>query len=111
MAASAIILVTLFDMLRRNRLREKYAVWWFVIAVASSVTAVFPALLAGAAKLLNVQVPSNLAFFLGSLVLLAMSLQHSVELGKLEAQTRTLAEEVAMLRLRLDAEPGDRSAP
>lgn len=102
LVAAAIILLTLFDMLRRNRLREKYAIWWFVIAIAALATAVFPPLLSSAADLLGVQVPSNLAFFLGSLVLLAMSLQHSVELGKLQAQTRTLAEEVALLNLRLD---------
>ena len=48
------------------------------------------------------QVPANLLFFVGSLLLLAMSLQHSFELGRLEERTRTLAEEVALLRLALD---------
>ena len=34
-----------------------------------------------------------------------MSLQHSFELGRLEERTRTLAEEVALLRLALDERP------
>lgn len=102
LAAAGIVVVTLFEMLRRHRLREKYALIWFVLAMGSLVVAAFPALLLGLADLLNVQVPSNLVFFIASLLLLAMSLQHSFEIGKLEERTRTLAEEVALLRLRQD---------
>lgn len=106
LVAACIVVVTLFEMLRRHRLREKYALIWFVLAMGSLVVAAFPALLFGVADLLNVQVPSNLVFFVASLLLLAMSLQHSFEIGKLEERTRTLAEEVALLRLRIDATPG-----
>ena len=35
-------------------------------------------------------------------MLLILTLQHSYELGRLEERTRTLAEEVALLRLELD---------
>jgi hypothetical protein len=114
LVASIIVVVTLFEMLRRHRLREKYALIWFVLAMGSLTVAAFPALLYGLADLLNVQVPSNLVFFIASLLLLAMSLQHSFEIGKLEERTRTLAEEVALLRLSAEAsdsstEPTDRS--
>jgi hypothetical protein len=103
LAAALIVVVTLFEMLRRHRLREKYALIWFVLAMGSLVVAAVPGLLVGLADLLNVQVPSNLVFFIASLLLLAMSLQHSFEIGKLEERTRTLAEEIALLRLRADA--------
>jgi hypothetical protein len=114
LVAAIIVVVTLFEMLRRHRLREKYALIWFVLAMGSLTVAAFPALLYGLADLLNVQVPSNLVFFIASLLLLAMSLQHSFEIGKLEERTRTLAEEVALLRLSAEAsdsstEPTDRS--
>ncbi|WP_107704934.1 DUF2304 domain-containing protein [Nocardioides allogilvus] len=115
LAAAIIVVVTLFEMLRRHRLREKYALIWFVLAMGSLAIAAFPAILFGLSDLLNVQVPSNLIFFIASLLLLAMSLQHSFEIGKLEERTRTLAEEVALLRLNADAterptDPIDRSA-
>lgn len=118
LAAAIIVVITLFEMLRRHRLREKYALIWFVLAMGSLTVAAFPALLYGLADLLNVQVPSNLVFFIASLLLLAMSLQHSFEIGKLEDRTRTLAEEVALLRLSIESnesstesstEPTDRS--
>jgi hypothetical protein len=73
-----------------------------VIAVCALVVALFPSLLTRVTDLLGVGLPSNLLFFVASVVLLLLSLQHSYELGRLEERTRTLAEEVALLRLELD---------
>lgn len=107
---SVTTLVVLFEMMRRHRLREKYAVFWGLIAVATLVVAVFPVLLYKAASLVGVAVPANLLFFVASMLLLVVSVQHSHELGRLEERSRTLAEEVALLRLDLDSrhdgEPG-----
>jgi hypothetical protein len=101
-AGSVIVLASLFEMLRRHRLREKYAVIWFGIAICVLVVALVPAVLQRATTALGLQVPANLLFFTASLVLLMLTLQHSYELGRLEERTRTLAEEVALLRLELD---------
>ena len=103
-------LVFLFEMLRRRHLREKYAVLWGVVAMVSLLIAIFPSILTGLSELVGVEVPANLLFFLASLLLLLTSIQHSVELGRLEERTRTLAEEIALLRLdwssRADANDG-----
>lgn len=101
------ILLTLFEMLRRHRLREKYAVIWFVLAVGALVVAVAPSVLNAVSRALGLQVPSNLVFFVASLVLLGLTLQHSYELGRTEERVRTLAEEVALMRLRLDEAEGE----
>ena len=100
---SIIIIVVLFEMLRRQTLREKYAVLWFLIAVACLAIAVFPPILFGAANVLGVEVPANLLFFGASMVLMMLTLQHSYELGRLEEKTRTLAEDLAIVRMELDA--------
>jgi hypothetical protein len=99
---SLVTLVLLFEMLRRQRLREKYAVFWAIVAVFTLLVAAFPGLLGWAADLLGVEVPSNLLFFVASMLLLIVSVQHSSELGRLEERTRTLAEEVALLRFQLE---------
>ncbi len=99
LAGSLIILVALFEMLRRHRLREKYALIWFVLAVGALSVAVFPGILTWATDLLGVNLPSNLVFFVAAIVLLMLNLQHSYELGRLEERTRTLAEELGLLRL------------
>lgn len=95
-----VTLATLFEMLRRRRLREKYAVLWVVVALVTLLIALFPGLLIWTSQQLGVQVPANLLFFLASLLLLVVSIQHSYELGRLEERTRTLAEEIALMQMR-----------
>ncbi|CAA9387890.1 MAG: hypothetical protein AVDCRST_MAG32-2130 [uncultured Nocardioides sp.] len=107
---AVLTLVVLFEMLRRHRLREKYAVIWVVVVGATLVLAVFPELLTWAADALGVKVPANLLFFGAIMLLLFISVQLSYEIGRLEERTRTLAEEVALLRLQHERHHG-RSAP
>lgn len=101
----AIILAVLFEMLRRQRLREKYAVIWVLVVCLTILLVVFPGILTWAANLLGVQVPANLLFFAASMLLLVLTIQLSYEIGRLEERTRTLAEEVALLRLHQEMDP------
>ncbi|MBA3907345.1 MAG: DUF2304 domain-containing protein [Pseudonocardiales bacterium] len=100
-AVAALVLV--FELLRRRRLREKYAAIWVVIAVGTLVVAVFPGLLRWVSNLVGIQTPSNLLFFGSLIILFAVSLQLSREVGLLEEQSRRLAEEVGTLTMRVDA--------
>jgi hypothetical protein len=99
---SVIVLVALFEMMRRRRLREKHAVLWMAVAFALVLVALVPGLLAWLAEIAHVDVPANLLFFGASVVLMLVSMQHSYEIGRLEEETRTLAEEVALLRLAVE---------
>ncbi len=110
-AGSVVTLFLLFELLRRQKLREKYAVLWAIVAVATLVVAAAPGLLFWVADLVGVQVPANLLFFTASMVLLSVSVQHSHELGRLEERTRSLAEEVALLRMASDHRPSTSPTP
>ena len=99
---SVIVLVALFEMMRRRRLREKHAVLWMAVAFALVLIALVPGLLEWLAQIAHVDVPANLLFFGASVVLMLVSMQHSYEIGRLEEETRTLAEEVALLRLAVE---------
>ncbi|WP_114422812.1 DUF2304 domain-containing protein [Nocardioides houyundeii] len=99
---SGVILLSLFEMLRRHRLREKYALIWAVIAVGMLAVATFPQALTWMTGALGLQLPVNLLFFAASLLIMVLTLQHSSELGRLEERTRTLAEELAILRLEAE---------
>jgi len=97
--------VTLFfmvELLRRRRLREKYAALWIVVSVVVLLFAIFPALTTGLAELVGVTIPVNLVFFLGLLVLLIVCVQLSAEVSGLEQENQTLAEESALLRNRIE---------
>ena len=100
-ALAALVLV--FELLRRRRLREKYAAIWVVIAVGTVIVAAFPQILQWVADLVGIRTPSNLLFFGSLIVLFAVSLQLSREVGQLEEQSRRLAEEVGTLTMRVDA--------
>lgn len=96
-------LAFMLELLRRRQLREKYAALWLPVGVCVAVLAVFPRLLDRAAELLGVADPPNLLLFLAALLLLLSDLHLSWEVSRLESETRTLAEEIALLRMRLDA--------
>ena len=101
---SIVTLVVLFELLRRKHLREKYAITWVVVSLMTLLVAAFPSILYWLSSLIGVAVPSNLLFFIASMVLLIISVHHSYELGRLEDRTRTLAEEVALLRLQVESD-------
>lgn len=108
LAAALMMGVFVAEMLRRGILREKFAALWLVVAALLILVAVFPQLLRTAADALGFAVPSNLLFFVSILFLLLVAVQLSYEISKLEARTRRLAEDLALLRSEVHDRP---SAP
>ncbi|WP_136706726.1 DUF2304 domain-containing protein [Agromyces sp. H66] len=101
--AALFVLIVVIEMLRQRRLRERHAVWWLAAGIIALVVGIFPQLLGWAAQLIGVEVPTNLVFFLSAAVLFLVGLQHSSELTTLEAESQTLAEELSLLRLRVES--------
>lgn len=97
-----IIVIYILDLLRRKKLREKYAVLWLIVGLLVLVLALFPGLLVWAATLLGVQVPSNLLFAITMVFAVGVLLHLSVEISEVEDETRALAEEVAILRVQVE---------
>ena len=100
-AAAAIALLAIIEMLRRQRFRERHAFWWLLAAILSLVVSIFPSTLEWASSVVGVEVPSNLAFFISIVILFFVTVQHSSELTTLEEKTRVLAEHVALVEQRL----------
>jgi hypothetical protein len=93
-----IVLLLILEMLRQQKLREKYAILWLTVGLATLILAAFPRLLFWAANLVGVQVPSNLLFASTFVLLIGVCVHLSWELSHAEDRTRRLAEEVAILR-------------
>jgi len=110
-AAAVITFVVVVELLRRRRLRERHAVWWLLAAGLALLTGLFPDLLIWATSVVGVVLPTNLVFFVSIAVLFLVCIQHSAELTDLEAETRVLAERIALLELRLSQLDHGRSAP
>ncbi|WP_311471086.1 DUF2304 domain-containing protein [uncultured Actinomyces sp.] len=107
-----VIILFVISLLRSRRLREKYAALWILVGTTVLILALAPALLQMLAHLLGFQVPSNFLFLLAILLLLGVSLHLSLEISRLEDETRVLAEHVAILDLMLSklSPPSDRAS-
>jgi len=109
-AVTLLALGVVIEMLRRRRLRERHALWWLVAGAMALVISVFPATLDWAADLVGVAIPTNLVFFVSIAILFLVCLQNSSEVTVLENKTRTLAENSALLELRIRQLEESRSA-
>jgi hypothetical protein len=89
------------EMLRRGILREKFAALWLFVSLGVLVFAVFPPVLVTMSDWLGIELPSNLLLLMAAFLLLLVSVQLSYEVSRVEARTRRLAEELALLRHEL----------
>ncbi len=101
LVVAAVSVFVVLAILRSGRIREKYAALWLIVGLAIVIITIWPGLLAGLAALVGVQLPSNLLFFIAILMLLGIALHLSLEVSKLEEETRMLSEEAALLDERL----------
>lgn len=99
---AAMVLAVMVELLRRRQLREKYAALWLLVGLAVFTLAVSPGLLAWVASSLGFEVPANFLFLVALILLLGVTVHLSWELSRVEEETRSLAEDVGILRLEVD---------
>jgi len=99
-------------LVRRYRLKSKYSLLWITIGLIMGTIAAFPGLLDNTSYAIGIDYPPATFLVLSVAFLFLVVVQFSWELSRLEDRTRTLAEEVALLRAahdqlatRLGAEP------
>ncbi len=85
-------------MVRRNELPSRYALLWISIGAVIAFLATFPRVLDRVSSWLGIAYAPG-TFFLGAITVLLLIVVHfSWELSRLDAKTRLLAEELAVLR-------------
>ena len=103
MAVTVIVtLVLIFELLRRKALREKYAFVWLMTALLILIGSIFPNAVFQLSAALGFETFSNFVLVFSGLIIVFITMQLSLELGKIEDQNQRLAEELALLRLKLD---------
>jgi hypothetical protein len=103
---SAGMLGFVLHLLRSGRLRAKYAMLWSTVGAGLVVLAAFPGLLDWTAGRLGIYYPPAAFLMAAVAFLFVLSVHFSWELSRLEERTRTLAEEVALLRDDLERQAG-----
>jgi hypothetical protein len=101
LAAAVLLLAFVIELLRRGILRERFAALWLLVSGFLVLAALFPGILTRAAGALGFQILSNLLFFAAIVFLLLVAIQLSNEVSRLEARTRRLAEDLALLSAQI----------
>jgi hypothetical protein len=99
---AVVVLVIMIELLRRRQLSEKYAALWLIVGIGVLILLVAPGLLRVVSQALGFEVPANLLFLVAVTLLLAVTVHLSWELSRLEEETRALAEDLALLRHRVE---------
>ena len=102
-----VVLVLIFELVRRRQLREKYALLWLAVGLLVIPLALFPRALDHVAGALGVASGVSLVLFLGIVLLLLICVHLSWEVNRLEEETRTLAEDLALLRTQVSERETD----
>ena len=95
------VLAFMVELLRRRQLQEKYAILWLSVSVLIVPLAFMPFITDNLARLLGIASGVSLVLFLGIVFLLLVTVHLSWEVSRLEEETRTLAEDLALLRSEL----------
>jgi hypothetical protein len=102
--ATVIIALFIFRLVRARQLRSKYALLWATIGLMLLPLAAVPGVLNTISGWLGVFYSPAFFLLLAVGFLFLVVVHYSWELSRLENRTRTLAEELALLRARLDNE-------
>jgi hypothetical protein len=103
-ALAILFMVWILDLIRRDRLQERYSVVWFVAGLAMLAGAAFPGLLKLVADVMGVRDTNVALFSIVLLLLLGLALNFSVIMSRQAAQITRLAQERAIERAREQAE-------
>jgi hypothetical protein len=104
-------MLLILDLIRRDRLQERYSVIWLVAGLGMLAGATFPGLLDVVANLLGVRDTNVALFSIVLLVLLGLALNFSVIFSRQTGQITRLAQELAIEKAREQAEQPNGNGP
>jgi hypothetical protein len=101
---SAFILLVVIELIRRNHLKERYSLIWLATAVVLIVFSVWRHLLDVVARFFGIYYPPSFLFLIAILFLIVLLLHFSTILSSLSEQNRRLAQELAILKTKIEKE-------
>ena len=99
--ASLVLLIAVLELVRRRRLREKYALLWILTAIVLLVLSVWRGAVTSIATALGVSYGPTVLFAVGALFVLVVLLHYSTVISALTDRTVALSQQLAILEERL----------
>jgi len=98
LSVAVILLLGIFELVRRRRLRVEYSWLWLASGATPIVLILRYDLLIALTALVGAVIPTSTLFFLCVLYLALLSLDYAVRLTELTRQVKELTQEVALLK-------------
>ena len=95
-ASSGLVLIV-FELLRRRRLIERYALLWLLSSVVLLVLSIWTGLLEIISNAVGIVYPPNALFMIAFAFVLVLLLHFSLAISRLSGETKVLAQKVARL--------------
>jgi len=96
-AVTLALFLGVFELVRRRRLMERYALLWLLSTAVLLLLAAWTGLLERVAEFAGIDVPSNALFVVGFAFVLVLLLHFSLAISRLSDETKLLAQHVARL--------------
>jgi hypothetical protein len=98
--AAGLLFAAVFEMVRRRRLLERYALLWLFSALALLGLAIWSGLLERISHAIGIIYPPNALFLIAFGFVLVLLLHFSMAVSRLTDQTKVLAQRLALLEER-----------
>lgn len=95
------VLFVVIELIRRGRLKERYALLWLFSGMVLLSLSLSRGLLESIARLVGIYYPPSLLFLVAFVFLLLITLHFSAVLSGLSEKNKVLAQELALLRQML----------
>ena len=102
LGCSLLLVAVVLWLVRRRSLREEYTPIWMAVAFGLALLSLRLDWLRWLTRAVGAWTPSSVVFFLGEVFLVVVCLNYAVRLSKAGVEIKNLAQEVALLRARLD---------
>lgn len=99
-AISFCLLLFIFDLVRRKKLKEKYAFLWLLTGIAIFILAISQNLLNWITHSLGIAMPINALFFMGILLIILINIHFSLVISNLAEQNKKNAQKIALLETK-----------
>ena len=105
------LLILVFDLVRRRRLLERYALVWMAVTVLLLVLSAWADLLDRVASAIGISYPPSALFAAAFGFVIVLLLHFSVAVSRLTDQSKILAQRVALLEQRLPSQEQEPEKP
>ena len=102
------LIILIFELVRRKKLREEYSWLWMLSGVVIFVLASWHSLLLSITRLLGIALPASTIFLLGVFFLILINLYFSVKISTLANQLKDLTQKQAILESSIEESSRDR---